>query len=183
MSPTVFGYCTPLPGLAANDEPVCKRAATASDVRWLNGRIKSISLLGNILAALEAARHGGDEAILLRETARGTLVSEGTYTNIFLATGPRGDEIVTPSLDSAPMLRGITRDILLCAVPSIIERPVLAAELATASEIMLVGTTTMVTSVVELDGRRVGATAGPGTASRRLLQALVEAIRAGRDEG
>ncbi len=168
-TPTAIGFCTPLPGLASNAEPAIKHATVQADIRWQRGEVKSISLLGNILVSLASAQRGGDEAILVRD---GLLV-EGAYTNVLLVT-PEGT-LVTPALDSAPMLAGVTRRIVLDLEPSIIERPVRVAELETAREILLVGTTTMVTTVGSLDGRRIG-DGKPGPHARRLLARLVDAI-------
>jgi D-alanine transaminase len=101
----------------------------------------------------------------------GGLVGEGCATNVIVAT-PDG-EIATPSLDSVSILGGITRARVLELAPEIDERPVKTVELASAREIILVGTTAMVSSVVELDGRAAG-DGTPGPVARRLLSALVD---------
>ncbi len=174
--PTSMGYCTPLPGLESNHEPAWKAASVQEDIRWTRGEVKSISLLGNIVVSMAAAERGGEEAILVRDG----LVTEGAYTNVVIVT-PEG-EAATPSLNSAPMLAGVTRQILVGLDPALVERPVRAGELETAREIMLVGTTTMVTSVTRLDGRVIGSgEAGP--VARRLLDVLVRAIREEREDG
>lgn len=180
--PTVFAYCTPLPALPSPlspSRPATKSVKTRPDERWLRGDVKAISLLGNIMAARAAAT---DEAILIRETAAAgagvarRLVTEGTYTNVLIVT-ERG-ELATPALDSAPLLPGITREILLELDSSIVSRAVEAHELDTAREIILLGTTTMVTSVNSIDGR----TLEPGPVAQRLHQLLLNAISEGLDE-
>src|SRR5690606_30630826 len=98
-------------------------------------------------------------------------VTEGCATNVLLAF--RGGEIATPSLDSVSILGGVTRARILDLAPEIVERPVRASELADATEIILVGTTAMVSSVVELDGRPISGGA-PGPVARRLLSLLVD---------
>ncbi len=174
-TPTVLGFCSPFPGLASNQNPAVKNASVQHDIRWARGEVKSTSLLGNILVSMAAAQRGGEEAILVRD---GLLV-EGGYTNVVLVT-PEGI-LVTPSLDSAPMLAGVTRRIVLDLDPTILERPVRADELQTAREILLVGTTTMVTTVGTMDGRRIG-DGMPGPQARRLLSLLVNAIAEGRED-
>lgn len=187
MRPTVFGYCTPQPPLESITVPPTKRAVVCRDVRWEMGHLKSISLMGNVLTALKADAAGADEAVLVRAGRGGELsdglLSEGLATNIVLAIPQEdgGTEIATPSLESVPMLSGITRSILVRIVPEIVQRPVRASELARASEVMYVGTTTLVTSVTHVDGRPVG-DGRPGPVARRLLGALVGAIREGRDD-
>lgn len=171
--PTVVGFATPVPPLSECARPATKRVALRPDTRWQRGRLKSISLLGGVLAAMEAAELDAEDALMVRDG----LVTEGTATNVFISTGGR---IVTPSLESAPMLAGVTRQLILGEDPSIEERAVRVEELRGVQEIMLVGTKTMVSSVVLLDGRPVGDAAdrgfGPGPASQRLLDILLRAI-------
>lgn len=191
VTPTVFAYAEPRPSLATIAEPPTKRVITCRDIRWELGWLKSISLMGNIWAAKLAASHGCDEAIMIRHAdANGTndpihggVISEGLATNVLLALpGKDGTpaEIVTPALDSTPMLAGVTRDLLVAWVPEIVQRRVDAEELERASEVMLLGTTTYVTSVIEINGRRVGDGA-PGPVARRLLRVLLDGILAERD--
>jgi D-alanine transaminase len=183
--PTMFGYCTPQPSLDSQTVPATKRAITQPDLRWHLGWVKSISLMGNVLAARNADERGCDESIFIRggnESGNGGLVAEGLATNVLLALPGREGKthLVTPALDSAPMLAGVTRDILLRLDPTIVQRPISAEELSDAREIMLLGTTTMVTSIVQLNGKQIG-DGTPGPESRRLLELLVGALREGKD--
>lgn len=175
IRPTVFGYCVPAKGLETYHEVPTKKCITARDTRWSRGHVKSTSLLGGVLASLEADERGAEDAILLREP----LVAEGTSANVLLAIPDgRGVRLVTPSMESVSILAGVTRDILIREVPTIEQRPVHVLELGKASEIVLLGTLTMVTAVTELDGKPVGnGRAGPE--AKRLMDALVRAIRAG----
>jgi len=177
MTPTVFGYCgaqPPIEKYAPPAAPPTVTAVTRPDTRWLRGHLKSISLLGNVLAAIEASEAGAQDAILTRDG----LVTEGTATNVILALPGRGGvELVTPSLESVSILAGVTRALEVEKGPGVVSRPVRVEELGRASEVMLVGSTSMVTSVVELDGRPIGG-GRPGPQAHRLLAALVEIIRA-----
>lgn len=167
-SPTVVGFATPVPAVRDVSKPEVKRASLRPDTRWTRGHLKSISLLGGVLAAYEADEQGADDAIMVR----GNAVSEGTATNVFLA---QGGLLITPSLESASMLGGVTRRLILDEDPSIEQRLVTPAELRNADEVMLVGTKTMVASVASLDGAQVGnGTAGP--MAQRLLETLRRAI-------
>ena len=177
MTPTVFGYCSaqpPIEKYAPPSHPPTISCAVRPDTRWHRGHLKSISLLGGVLAAIEAQEAGAQDAILVRDG----LVTEGTASNVLLAIPKRGGEIelVTPSLESASILAGVTRALELEHGPGISSRKVLVDELTRASEIMLLGSTSMVTSVIELDGRPVG-DGKPGPQSRRLLNALINVIR------
>lgn len=183
-APTVFGYCTPLPPIdLADPQPAIKVAATQPDLRWLRGEVKCISLLGNLLATMAAhADHQADEAILIREVEGRPLITEGTYTNVVLVHHRAGRiEFVTPALDSAPMLCGVTREILCEIEPRLVQRPVPADELLAAAEVLLIGTTTMVSAVTRLNGRPVGGgQVGPG--AKELLRVLTRAIARGEDD-
>ena len=174
VRPTVFGYCVELPSLDELTNPLTCDALMTEDIRWLKGRVKSISLLGNVLCAIDVAKAGVDETIM----TRGELVAEASASNVVLAlpTDNGKTQLVTPSLQSVPILGGVTRGILLDAVPEIVERAVTIDELARATEVILVGTMAMVTTVTRLDGRTIGdGTTGPQ--ARRLFDALIHAIR------
>ena len=176
MTPTVFGFARPAPALDQCGEPGTISAATTRDRRWREGTLKSISLLGNILAALDAQSSGADDAVMVRNG----LVAEATSSNIVLVHSNDGrPEICTPNLESAPILDGVTRRCVLALCPEIVERPVAAEELATADELMLVGTLTVVTSIVSLDGRPVG-DGSPGPQTRQILSRYTDAIREDR---
>lgn len=170
MAPTVFGYCAPQPSLRVFEDAVpTKSAAVVQDKRWLMGHFKSISLMGNLLASMEADAAKADDAIFVRDG----LLAEGLATNVLLVDDRK--RICTPSLASVPILSGVTRAILLEMVPEIEVRPVRAEELRTAREVLLTGTTTMVTAVTRLDGNPVG-DGVPGPVSTRLLDVLVNTI-------
>lgn len=183
-TPTVFGYASPQPAFESLREPPVKRVRRVRDVRWEVGTLKSTSLLGNVLCAREAAAHGCDEALLIRgfDPATGAgVLAEGLATNVAIVVDRGGHtEIATPSLSSAPILAGVTRTLMLRVAPEIVERTVDARELASAREVMFFGTTTFVTSVVEIDGRTVG-DGRPGPATRDLFARLMRFIREGRD--
>lgn len=190
MPVTVFGYCAPQPPIEAYASPVETTAATRPDLRWQRGHIKSTSLMGNVMSVIEAGDIGANDAILVRDTPAGPFVSEASATNVVLALRKSGKpgtldgiELVTPDLESTSILAGVTRRILISpslpqnqGLPSLITRPVRAEELHHAEEIMLMGSTSMVTSVVRLDGRPIGdGHAGP--IARWLLAQLVQSIR------
>ncbi|MCC6676732.1 MAG: aminotransferase class IV [Phycisphaerales bacterium] len=180
VRPTVFGYCSPTPTLTECRGTIpTKSAMTVTDTRWKKCHVKTTSLLGAIMASFDADAAGVDDAIFVADGR----VSEGTSANLFAAV-QRDDsvEIVTPALDSAPMLAGVTRDVVLAAARRaglpISERPLPADELARAREVMLCGTLTMITAITKLDGRVLG-DGRPGETARRLHGLLIDAIASG----
>jgi D-alanine transaminase len=180
VTPTVMGFCYATPPLSSHAKPASKRVITTRDTRWLRGAMKSISLLGGVLGAIEASEAGTDDAILIRDG----IVAEGTSSNVIVAweDAHGTTRIATPSMQSAPILAGVTRDLLLDAVPEIESRVITQRELLEASEVMLTGTLSMVTSLVEIDGRPVG-NGKPGPVAQRLIDQLRASIEQEHDAG
>lgn len=145
------------------------RAITFPDFRWLRCDLKTVNLLGAVLARQAAVEAGAYEAILLRDG----IVTEGAATNAFVVvdgvtrTHPLGNLI----------LPGITRHVVVELMRehgiALVETPVTQAELLRATELFLCGTTTDVQPVISLDGKPVGS-GTPGPIARR-VQALLEA--------
>ena len=134
----------------------------------LNPMIKSNNLLNNALAMQEALRHGSDEALMQNQA--GELV-ECSQSNFFVV---RGGDVLTPPL-AAGLLPGITRAYVLelaatLGIPGR-EAALRPADLATADEAFITGTTREVTPVVAIDGTPIGS-GQPGPISRTLLAAF-----------
>jgi len=173
LEPTVFGFIEEAPALAELDVPSTVTARTVPDERWKLGSIKSISLLGHVLAALSAQGQEADEAIL----HRGGFIGEGTRTNVFAVIA---GTVVTPPLKSdPPVLPGVTRakalELAVATGMRVAERPIRMEELKGASEVWLTSTRRLVSAVTEIDGKRVGeGSAGPVTCQlfERLKQRL-----------
>ena len=108
----------------------------------------------SILAKTEAILGGYDEAILLND--EGT-VSEGSGENLFMISG---GEYITPA-ETDNCLLGITRDSVIQIARrelgmEVIKRKIQRSELYLADEIFLTGTAAHITSVGNLDNRRIG---------------------------
>jgi len=132
----------------------------------LNPAIKSNNLLNNALAMQEALVARADEALMLNQAGE---IAECSQSNFFLVS--RG-AVLTPPL-SAGLLPGITREFLLelaaeLRIPAR-EATLTPADLATADEAFITGTTREVTPVAAVDDRRIG-TGLPGPITLRLLQ-------------
>lgn len=154
LRPTVMAFASEAPPLSALRGPECVRAALLPDQRWLRCEIKAISLMGSVLAAMDAADAGAEEAIL----HRGGVLSEGSSTNLFLW---RNGRLITPaSGGAAPILLGVSRRQLIDAAREegidVEERLVRVEELADADEVMITSSRRLLSAVVEIDGCRVG---------------------------
>jgi D-alanine transaminase len=123
------------------------KVITAEDIRWLRCDIKSISLLPNVLAAEKAHEQGAVEAIFIRNG----IVTEGSHSS-FMAVK---DGVVYTHPDSNLILPGITKKVVMeiCKANNInvIEEGIPASELTNMDEMMIVGTGSEVTPVVQMD--------------------------------
>ena len=149
------------------------RIILVPDIRWARCDIKSVALLPNVLASQRAKESGAEEAIFVRE---GT-VTEGAHTN-FCAVFD--GELVTHPLNNL-ILAGVTRGVVLdlcrgLGVP-FRESPIPERELRQARELMILGTTTEIMPVVQVDDWRVG-DGMPGPVTRRLQRAFRELVAA-----
>jgi D-alanine transaminase len=138
------------------------------DIRWLRCDIKSLNLLGNLLAKQKASEKGCFEAI----QHRGNEVTEGSSSNIFIV---KNGVIITHESNHF-ILKGISKDVILqiCSEKgiSVKERTFSLAELEQADEVFLSSTTAEVMPIVEINGNKVnGGAVGPIT---RTLQELFD---------
>jgi len=128
------------------------KVITTEDIRWLRCDIKSISLLPNVMAAQKAHEQGAVEAIFIRNR----VATEGSHSS-FMAVK---DGVVYTYPDSNLILPGITKKVVfeICREHNIpiVEQGIPAAELARMDEMMIVGTGSEVSPVVQMDEWIVG---------------------------
>ncbi len=141
------------------------------DTRWARCDIKAVSLLPNVLASQQAREQGAEEAIFVRDG----VVTEGAHTNLLAVLDGR---LLTHPLDHH-ILPGITRAVVLdlcqeLGIPAH-ELPIRQEELQAAEELFIVGTTTEIAPVVQVEGWRVG-DGRPGPITRALQRAFREVV-------
>ena len=170
VQPTVFAMSSQLvlPTAAQIGQGVA--AITLPDERWLHCDIKSISLLGNVLARQAAVQAGAAECVMLRDG----FLTEGSASNIWVA---RGGRLFGPPKDNL-VLEGVRYGLIqeLC-VDTGIElqtRRILREEVEAADELILSSATKEVLAITSLDGRPVG-TGRPGPLFARLHAAYQQA--------
>ncbi|MDX8345294.1 D-amino-acid transaminase [Rossellomorea sp. YZS02] len=141
-------------------------AKLVEDIRWLRCDIKSLNLLGNLLAKQEAASEGHFEAIL----HRGDTVTEGSSSNAFMVK----DGVIYTHPATNLILNGITRRVIedLSRKNGITfqEKTFSVPELLAADEVFIASTTSEVMPVTGIDGKVIGE-GRPGAVTKR-LQAL-----------
>jgi len=152
VTPTVFIMTNPivLPTPAAREHGVA--CVSMEDKRWLRCEIKSISLLGNVLAAQNAAEHGVAESIQFRDD----YLSEASASNVWIV---KNGVLMGPPKDNL-ILEGIRYALIeeLCAANGIPfeMRRISRAEVFAADEVMLSSATKEVLAVVKLDDHTIG---------------------------
>ncbi|RMD88260.1 MAG: D-amino-acid transaminase [Alphaproteobacteria bacterium] len=139
---------------------------TVPDPRWKRCDIKSVSLLGNVLARDAAAKAGAAEAWMVDEAGR---VTEGASSTAWIVD--QEGRLLTRSL-GPEILPGITRAVILSLAAEqgieIVELPFSAAQARAAREAFTASTTRFVMPVVKIDGEPVG-DGRPGPLSRALI--------------
>jgi D-alanine transaminase len=152
VTPTVFGMTSAFtrPTAAQREQGVV--LISVPDERWLHCEIKSVSLLGNVLAKQQAADAGADEVVQFRDG----MLSEGATCNIWAVAGGK---LLAPPRNNL-ILEGIRYSLLeeLAAEAGIVmeQRPVSRAEVEQADELMVSSATREILPALKLDDKPVG---------------------------
>jgi D-alanine transaminase len=152
LEPTVFMMANRMSAPSVEQRQRGVACVTARDFRWERGDIKSISLLGNVLARQISADHGAVETILFRDG----FLTEASASNVWIVH--EGAVLGPPK--SEHVLEGIRYELVreLCEEEGIAFnlRPIPEGELLAADEILLSSATKEVLPVTNLDGNLVG---------------------------
>ena len=146
---TVFMMSNPLPIPSREQIEAGVAVVTANDERWLHCDLKTISLLGNVLARQFAVDQGAVETILFRNG----YLTEASASNVLIVNNAT---IVAPPKDNL-ILPGITCDaaweLARDGGLAIEIRPVTKAEALGANEMWLSSSTKEVLAVTSVDGK------------------------------
>ncbi len=125
---------------------------TVDDFRWNACDIKTTSLAANVMLRQQATEAQVQEAILIKNGA----VTEGTTSNVFMV---KNKVLITPPT-GRQLLPGITRDLVVEIAENnailVEQRVIKEAELYTADEIWMTGSTREIAPVIRLNGEPVG---------------------------
>ena len=157
------------------------RAGFVEDKRWLHCDIKSISLLGNIMALDEAQQKGYDEAVLVRDG----IVTEASASNLWMVK----DEVLYTHPDGNLVLPGIAkikiRELVKALGIELKEEAFTEKELLAADECFKTSSVAEIMPIIEIDNQTIG-DGTPGKVTKKLLNAYIEsvnlAVQAHRDE-
>ena len=174
IAPTVFMMSNPMKPPTAEQRHQGVACTTARDFRWERGDIKSISLLGNVMARQMSADHGALETIMLRDG----WLTEAAASNVWIVK----DGALLGPPKSEHVLEGIRVELLheLCEEEGIayILKPISEADLRAADEVLLSSATKEVLPVTKIDGEQVGHGAlrgKPGPVYAKLYEAYQQA--------
>ena len=139
---------------------------TTPDLRWERRDIKSVNLLGQVLAKQDSITRGGYEGWMMEDR----VVTEGVSSSAYIV---KNAAVITRPLSNS-ILPGIRRRTLLEIADDVgikvEERVFTIDEALTANEAFLSNATTMVLGVVNIDGHQIGnGTPGPITMQLREL--------------
>lgn len=183
VSPRQHGFPTPAvePTIVAytktmeRPEELMKSGAKGllvEDIRWLRCDIKSLNLLGNIMAKQKAAGAGCFEAI----QHRGETVTEGSSSNVFIVK----DGILKTHPAVNLILNGITRQVILRICKNnqipVKEEAFTLNDFATADEIFISSTTSEIMPIIQLDENVIG-DGKPGEITKQLQQYFIGEIQ------
>ena len=178
-APTVFAMSSEFKPVPREAVEKGVSAITLPDERWLHCDIKSISLLGNVLARQAAADAGALECLMFRDG----YLTEGSASNIWVVSG---GVLLAPPRNSL-ILEGIRYGLLeelanARQVPFEVRR-ITREEVLKADELMVTSATKEILPITPLDGKPVGNGQGPGPIYRKLLDAYQAAKAASIAQG
>ena len=132
-----------------------KKAITVPDIRWKRRDIKTTALIGQVLAKQAAVDKGAYEAWMVDDDG---FITEGSSTNAWIVD-KTGALLTRPPVHTE-ILQGVTRNSIqvLCKKAGIklIERAFTVAEAYKAKEAFTTAAGTLLTPIIEIDGRKIG---------------------------
>ena len=139
--------------------------STYPDLRWKKCWIKSLNLLPNVLAKMDAAKKGCEEAVLIDETG---LITEGASSAFFAIF----DSEIHTAPTTANILPSITRKYTIKAAYNlgleVIEKSLTTKQVVGADELFLGVTTKDIVPVVKFDDRPISGSK-PGSITKKLI--------------
>jgi D-alanine transaminase len=175
IRPTVYASAFAFPSFNENLENGI-RVITREDIRWLRCDIKSVALLPNTMLYNQAVEAGAGECILIRDGR----VTEATHSSVLAV---KNGTVITHPLSNL-ILSGITRNVVLeiCTENNIPveERALAEEELTELDELMLAGTGSEVTPVVQVNDFPVD-NKKPGEITRFLQRKFFEKVELLKD--
>jgi D-alanine transaminase len=163
LTPTVFAMSNRITPPSAADRANGVACVTADDFRWKKAHIKSVSLLGSVMARQISVDAGASETVMFRDG----FLSEAASANVWVASG---GSVLGPPKDNL-VLEGIRYGLIeeLCRAAGIgfALRRVTRDEVFAADELLLSNASKEIVAVTTLDGKPIG-TGRPGPIYEKL---------------
>ena len=174
IDPTVFMFTQPKSGAERAASETGIRLASTPDIRWARRDIKTVNLLGQVLAKHAAHEAGADEALMIDADG---YVTECGSMSFFLV---RGDRVLTRPLEGNGILPGITRRAVIALCESenlqLTETRFTLADVLDANEAFVTAASAYVMPAVNIDGEAIG-DGRPGPLTRQLQQIYLDYAR------
>lgn len=174
IQPTVFMF-TQVKSAAENEAAHCGISlASVPDIRWARRDIKSVNLLGQVLAKKAAHDAGAEEALMIDSEG---FVTECGSTSFFIV---RGEEILTRALNN-DILPGVTRRAVVALCESnglkLKQGRFTLEDALQADEAFISAASSYILPVVKIDDCSIGS-GKPGDLTRRLREIYLAHVRA-----
>lgn len=166
VRPTVFAMSSELKAPSQELRARGVTAITLPDERWLHCDVKSVALLGNVLARQAAADAGALECLMFRDG----MLTEGSSSNIWVVRAGRVLGVPKTRLVLEGIRFGLIEELCAAAGLSFELRPITREDVLAADELMLSSATKEVLPITTLDGKPVG-DGKPGPVWKRLYDA------------
>jgi D-alanine transaminase len=174
LEPNFFLTVTEIPDICGEKE-FGLSVSTHADWRWKRCDIKSLNLLANVLARMDAEGKGCSEAILVNEDGQ---ITEGAGSALFAVWA--GERKVQTRGLGREILASITRKVVLQLAPSVglevVEEALRPDDAKRADELFIAVTTKDIVGVVEFDGVKIGA-GRPGKYTKILMAEFEKLVR------
>ena len=151
------------------------RCILTEDIRWLRCDIKSLNLLGNVLAKQAARDKGFQGAIQFRKDTN--LITEGSSSNFFIVK----DGLIWTHPTNNLILKGITRSILIEEILpklgyTLVEKAFTPEFALNADEAFVTSTSLEITPVIEINRQVIGSGV-PGEITQKLLKEYKKIVK------
>ena len=175
LKPTVFMFTQQKLSIDSDAADTGVRLKSVDDIRWARRDIKSVNLLGQVLAKKAASDAGAYEALMIDTDG---YITECGATSFFIVTG---DLLLTRPVNNN-ILSGITRKaiVALCNRHGIrlVETRFRLEEALQADEAFISGASSYLLPVVQIDEQKIG-NGAPGTCFLKLRKIYLEYARTG----
>lgn len=175
LQPTFIAFTQPkmLYGTSAQEHGVA--VALLPDPRWTRRDIKTVMLLGQVLAKQQAKAEGFDDVWMYEDDR----ITEGGSSTAFIITA---DGTIVTRPNSSAILPGCTRQAVMALADEtglkMQERAIRVDEISDASEAFLTSASSLVQPVIRVGHTTIG-NGKPGPMTQRLQQIYIDAARQG----